>query len=178
MLSNIDLGRDALQGKPLARDERVANSGRFPQAWSQIVYQLVPNIKILEKTLTSFAGIIDADEILLFEKATFLVRPLATIERLTAHLSLARSFRIAHANRIAMRDASRKSVISSNSSSCHAGTGTFTGTRISRSVLFHSKLTATFQSMEVRNSAFACFIELLTPNTYVMVVISDPSICK
>ena len=32
--------------------------------------------------------------------------------------------------------------------------------------------------MEVRNSTFACFIELLTPNTYVMVVISDPSICK
>jgi len=41
-----------------------------------------------------------------------------------------------------------------------------------------SKLTAAFQSMEVRNSTFACFIELLTPNTYVMVVISDPSICK
>mgnify|MGYP006904163509 FL=1 len=40
-----------------------------------------------------------------------------------------------------------------------------------------SKLTAAFQSMEVRNSTFACFIELLTPNTYVMVVISDPSIC-
>jgi len=39
-----------------------------------------------------------------------------------------------------------------------------------------SKLTAAFQSMEVRNSTFACFIELLTPNTYVMVVISDPSI--
>jgi hypothetical protein len=41
-----------------------------------------------------------------------------------------------------------------------------------------SKLTAAFQSMEVRNSTFACFIELLTPNTYVMVVISDSSICK
>jgi Ras-related GTP-binding protein A/B len=32
--------------------------------------------------------------------------------------------------------------------------------------------------MEVRNSTFACFIELCTPNTYVMVVISDPTICK
>jgi Ras-related GTP-binding protein A/B len=46
------------------------------QAWSQIVYQLVPNVKGLEKTLTNFADIIDADEILLFEKATFLVREL------------------------------------------------------------------------------------------------------
>ena len=47
-----------------------------------------------------------------------------------------------------------------------------------RQVFSSSKLTAAFQSMEVRNSTFACFIELLTPNTYVMVVISDPSICK
>lgn len=45
-------------------------------------------------------------------------------------------------------------------------------------LLLASKLTAAFQSMEVRNSTFACFIELLTPNTYVMVVISDSSICK
>ncbi len=44
------------------------------QAWSQIVYQLVPNVKGLEKTLENFAEIIDADEILLFEKATFLVK--------------------------------------------------------------------------------------------------------
>jgi hypothetical protein len=43
---------------------------------------------------------------------------------------------------------------------------------------FNSKLAAAFQSMEVRNSTFACFIELCTPNTYVMVVISDPTICK
>ncbi|CAF4423932.1 unnamed protein product [Adineta steineri] len=43
------------------------------KAWSQIVYQLVPNVKGLERTLTNFAEIIDADEILLFEKATFLV---------------------------------------------------------------------------------------------------------
>ena len=46
------------------------------KAWSQIVYQLVPNVKGLEKTLENFAEIIDADEILLFEKATFLVRTL------------------------------------------------------------------------------------------------------
>ncbi len=38
-----------------------------------IYYQLVPNVKGLEKTLANFAEIIDADEILLFEKATFLV---------------------------------------------------------------------------------------------------------
>lgn len=41
---------------------------------------------------------------------------------------------------------------------------------------FHSKLQAQFQSMEVRNSEFAAFIDTFTPNTYVMVIMSDPSI--
>jgi len=41
-----------------------------------------------------------------------------------------------------------------------------------------SKLAAAFQSMEVRNSRFAAFIDVFTPNTYVMVVMSDPGIRK
>lgn len=43
---------------------------------------------------------------------------------------------------------------------------------------FHSKLAASFQSMEVRNSNFAAFIDVFTSNTYVMVIMSDPSIRK
>lgn len=41
-----------------------------------------------------------------------------------------------------------------------------------------SKLQAQFQSMEVRNSQFAAFIDVFTPNTYVMVIMSDPTIRK
>lgn len=41
-----------------------------------------------------------------------------------------------------------------------------------------SKLQAQFQSMEVRNSCFAAFIDIFTPNTYVMVIMSDPAIRK
>ena len=41
-----------------------------------------------------------------------------------------------------------------------------------------SKLQAQFQSMEVRNSCFASFIDVFTPNTYVMVIMSDPAIRK
>ena len=41
-----------------------------------------------------------------------------------------------------------------------------------------SKLAAAFQSMEVRNSSFAAFIDVFTSNTYVMVIMSDPSIRK
>jgi hypothetical protein len=43
------------------------------QAWSNIVYQLIPNVQQLESMLANFANIIDADEVLLFERATFLV---------------------------------------------------------------------------------------------------------
>ncbi|KAL5475354.1 hypothetical protein EMCRGX_G025155 [Ephydatia muelleri] len=43
------------------------------KAWSDIVHMLVPNVNHLQMHLDSFAGVLDADEILLFEKATFLV---------------------------------------------------------------------------------------------------------
>lgn len=42
------------------------------KAWSSIVYMLIPNVKEMECALNEFAEILDADEVLLFEKATFL----------------------------------------------------------------------------------------------------------
>ncbi|KJE95636.1 Ras-like GTP-binding protein A [Capsaspora owczarzaki ATCC 30864] len=43
------------------------------KAWSSIVYSLIPNVRQLEDHLQNFAEIIDADEVVLFERATFLV---------------------------------------------------------------------------------------------------------
>lgn len=43
------------------------------KAWSAIVYSLIPNVQDLEYHLQDFADIMDADEVLLFERATFLV---------------------------------------------------------------------------------------------------------
>ncbi|VDO19438.1 unnamed protein product [Heligmosomoides polygyrus] len=42
-------------------------------AWSAIVYKLIPNVSIMEQKLKQFAEILDADEVMLFERATFLV---------------------------------------------------------------------------------------------------------
>jgi Ras-related GTP-binding protein A/B len=39
-----------------------------------------------------------------------------------------------------------------------------------------SKVSSNFNSMEVRNSVFAAYIDGFTTNTYVMVIMSDPSI--
>ena len=53
--------------------------------------------------------------------------------------------------------------------SLHTHTHTHTHTHF-------SKLQAQFQSMEVRNSCFSAFVDFFTPNTYVMVIMSDPTI--
>uniref|UniRef100_A0A6B2LBX3 GTP-binding protein n=1 Tax=Arcella intermedia TaxID=1963864 RepID=A0A6B2LBX3_9EUKA len=43
------------------------------KAWSAIVYSLIPNAEELELRLNKFCHIAEADEVVLFEKATFLV---------------------------------------------------------------------------------------------------------
>lgn len=43
------------------------------KAWSQIVYSLIPNVDLLEAQLKDFSTICGADEVVLFERATFLV---------------------------------------------------------------------------------------------------------
>ncbi|XP_055334554.1 ras-related GTP-binding protein A-like [Paramacrobiotus metropolitanus] len=111
------------------------------KAWSSIVYQLVPNVDILERNLLQFAEIIEADEVLLFERATFLV--------------------ISHCQRKPHRDVHRFEKVSNI---------------IKQFKLSCTKLAAQFQSMEVRNANFAAYMDVFTPNTYVMVVCSDSTI--
>lgn len=47
-------------------------------AWSAIVMSLIPNVQLLNEHLNHFAEVCDADEVVLFEKATFLVIAAAT----------------------------------------------------------------------------------------------------
>lgn len=110
------------------------------RAWSNIVYMLIPNVEALGNTLKYFAQIIEAEEVLLFERATFLV--------------------ISHYQRMEHRDSHRFEKVSNI---------------IKQFKLSCSKLGAKFQSIEVRNSKFAAFINTFTTNTYVMVIMSDPS---
>lgn len=113
------------------------------RAWSAIVYTLVPNVQELEQHLNCFADSIEADEVLLFERATFLI--------------------ISYYQKKQHRDVHRFERVSNI---------------IKQFKLSCSKLAAQFQNMELRNSQFAAFIDVFTPNTYIMVVMSDPSIGK
>jgi len=111
------------------------------KAWSSIVYSLIPNVKLLESHLDKFCQICEADEVVLFERATFLV--------------------ISHATNNQHKDVHRFEKISNI---------------IKQFKLSCSKSQAQFQCMEVRNSKFAAFIDVFTTNTYVMVIMSDPTI--
>jgi len=111
------------------------------KAWSSIVHALIPNVRLLEKHLERFCEICEADEVVLFERATFLV--------------------ISHASQKTHRDVHRFEKISNI---------------IKQFKLSCSKSQAQFHSLTVRNSVFAAFIEELTSNTYIMVVMSDPEI--
>ncbi|KAI9020486.1 ras-related GTP-binding protein A-like protein [Hyaloraphidium curvatum] len=111
------------------------------KAWSSIVYTLIPNVKTLEHNLNNFGAICEADEVVLFERATFLV--------------------IAHSTRKQFQDIHRFEKISNI---------------IKQFKLSCSKWQSQFQAMEVRNAQFAAFIDVLTPSTYVLVVVSDPTI--
>jgi len=111
------------------------------KAWSAIVYQLIPNVQHIESSLSTFIDVIDADEVLLFEKATFLM--------------------ISHCERRQHPDIHRFEKISNI---------------IKQFKLSCSKVSSNFNSMEVRNSVFAAYIDGFTTNTYVMVIMSDPTI--
>uniref|UniRef100_A0A8B9Q3H6 Ras-related GTP-binding protein n=3 Tax=Apteryx TaxID=8821 RepID=A0A8B9Q3H6_APTOW len=138
------------------------------KAWSSIVYQLIPNVQQLEMNLRNFAQIIEADEVLLFERATFLWGTKACMllpDDKEGNGSVCRRLStvlvISHYQCKEQRDIHRFEKISNI---------------IKQFKLSCSKLAASFQSMEVRNSNFAAFIDIFTSNTYVMVVMSDPSI--
>eukprot|EP00124_Ichthyophonus_hoferi_P002791 Ihof_evm2s207 gene=Ihof_evmTU2s207 len=111
------------------------------KAWSSIVYSLIPNVRTLELQLERFAEILEADEVVLFERATFLV--------------------ISHSTRMEYVDLHRFEKISNI---------------IKQFKLSCTKAHSQFQSVEVRNSNFAAFIDVFTSNTYVMVIMSDASI--
>ncbi|KAJ3261731.1 Interleukin-4 receptor subunit alpha [Boothiomyces macroporosus] len=111
------------------------------KAWSSIVYSLIPNVQHLESSLEKFRVQCEASEVILFEKATFLV--------------------IAHTKESNNPDIHRFEKVSNI---------------IKQFKLSCSKSQAHFQTMELRNNQMSLFIQPLTSNTYILVVLSDPNI--
>lgn len=160
------------------------------KAWSRIVHTLIPNAAVLSKHLTVLAQACSATEVILFERTTFLViatstPPPASPTAITSPPTMSPSF--------------------STPSSTHTSSN-FTSTTYSRSIPHASlqqdadphKLSPTryehtselikafkhacsrvreeFHSLEMELDDFTAVLDELTKNTYVLIVVHDPTI--
>ena len=121
------------------------------KAWSEIVTSLIPNIGLLETHLNDFCLKTDADEVVLFERATFLV---ICHSQANKKLTIKPSFELFDAHRFEKIS----NIVKQFKLSC-------------------GKAQSQFHSMEVRNSCFAAYIDAFTAHTYIMVIVSDKNVC-
>ena len=122
------------------------------KAWSSIVHSLIPNINLIEQNLNSFCQVCSADEVVMFEKATFLV--------------------ISHARTKEHRDIHRfekiSTIIKQFKLSCSKIQSQFAPGTVGSG--------DGFSAMRVRNSNFTALIEEFTTNTFIMVITSDDTV--
>jgi Ras-related GTP-binding protein A/B len=134
------------------------------KAWSEIVTNLIPNISLLETQLNKFCRVCDADEVVLFERATFLVISHAQAddhEEEDDVVDTGSAGSRHHIKRTRHFDAHRFEKISNI---------------VKQFKLSCGKAQSQFQGMEVKNSRFSAYIDAFTANTYVMVIISNPAV--
>lgn len=125
------------------------------KAWSEIVYSLVPNVQLLESSLESFCNICYASEAILFERTTFLV-----ISHYTD-------------NKYNIND-NNKSVLSKKGIDPHRFEKV--SNIIKQFKLSCTKSQTQFQSMMIKSKDSTIFLDILTPNTYIMMIITDSKI--
>ncbi|KAJ3507501.1 hypothetical protein NLJ89_g6269 [Agrocybe chaxingu] len=122
------------------------------RAWSNIVHTLIPNASILSRHLATFAAACNATEVVLFERTTFLV--IATSSSNSASLSETSSG-------IAELDSKRyertSELIKAFKHSC-------------------SRIREEFRSLELELYDFTAVLDEMTRNTYVMIIVHDPTI--
>ena len=163
------------------------------RAWSQMVYSLIPNRDHLQAHLEKLCKVCQADELVLFERATFLVIS-------NAVRALART----EAEAPCTACSSARSLVSSSDMACpvyirsaltagplfalrcvcaqvlrpHSDVHRFekVSNIIKQFKLSCSKTASHFATMQVRNSRYCALIEGFTSTTYAMIIASDPAI--
>jgi Ras-related GTP-binding protein A/B len=117
------------------------------RAWSTIVNTLIPNAAVLSKHLTTFAEACSATEVILFERTTFLV--IATSSRTPSSID--------EHQLDPTRYERTSELIKAFKHSC-------------------TRLREEFHSLEMELPEFTAVLDEMTKNTYVMVVVHDPTI--
>lgn len=72
---STQLKADSLPFKPTCYQTSIWEETLY-KAWSSIIYSLIPNADLIRSHLKEFMSITEAEEVVLFEKATFLVTAL------------------------------------------------------------------------------------------------------
>ncbi|KAG9015118.1 GTP-binding protein gtr1 [Tulasnella sp. JGI-2019a] len=142
------------------------------QAWSRIVHVLIPNAPVLSKHLTTFAKMCSAYEVILFERTTFLI--------------------IARSGDISMfdsdsdtEDEQRHCAESDGTNHVDQGLGPeemdpYRFNKISEIIksfkISCTKLQEQFNGLEIRYPTYTALLEILTANTYVLIIVADPTI--
>ncbi|KAF9053075.1 rraga protein [Panaeolus papilionaceus] len=126
------------------------------KAWSNIVHTLIPNASILSKHLTTFGAACSATEVILFEKTTFLV--IATSGSGSESPSSSSDFGGASSIQLDAKRYERTSeLIKAFKHSC-------------------SRVREDFRSLEMELNDFTAVLDEMTRNTYVMIIVHDPTI--
>lgn len=120
------------------------------KAWSSIVCSLIPNVEIYEQHLAEFNEIIDAKEIILFEKTTFLV--ISSIDR-------------------------SKSSSSNNTLSPTNNLDPKRFEKISNIVKTYkqsvNKIRSNFKNLILHGKNSSIYLDILTSNIYIMVIMDN-----
>ncbi|KAJ7264983.1 Gtr1/RagA G protein conserved region-domain-containing protein [Mycena haematopus] len=121
------------------------------RAWSSIVHTLIPNAAVLSKHLTIFAEACSATEVILFERTTFLV--IATSYPPTSPPTEVAPFQELEATRYERTS----ELIKFFKHSC-------------------SRVREEFHSLEMELPEFSAVLDEMTKNTYVLIIVHDPTI--
>jgi len=121
------------------------------KAWSRIVHTLIPNASILSSHLLTLAQACSATEVILFERTTFLVIATSSSPALADDGE-------EDAHRLDSKRYERTSeLIKAFKHAC-------------------TRIREEFHSLEMELSEFTAFLANLTKNTYVFIIVHDPTI--
>lgn len=116
------------------------------RAWSSIVYTMIPNSELIESHLSQFTETSEAEEVVLFEKATFL------------DVSHAENSKSTYEFKDPHRFEKISNIVKMFKLAC---------ARVNN---------GSVKSIEIHNSNLHAFITEFTSTTYIMVIVSDPDI--
>ncbi|EJD02215.1 uncharacterized protein FOMMEDRAFT_168728 [Fomitiporia mediterranea MF3/22] len=145
------------------------------KAWSRIVHTLIPNAAILSKHLTTFAEACSATEVILFERTTFLV--IATSKRLDPPLTQDQT-----TNGTAPSDETAADG-ADNTAAADIDPHQLQPTRYERTselikAFKHAcmRTREEFRCLDMELPEYTAVLDELTKNTYIMVIVHDPTI--